>query len=79
MTRLVLSIEHGPENYLRNIALRIFARSETKAEAKRKLQDVINGAGLTDAERDEFLAWFSTFVILQYLALNDPSVKRDPS
>lgn len=79
MTRLVLSIEHGPENYLRNIALRIFARSETKAEAKRKLQDVINGAGLTDAERDEFLAWFSTFVILQYLALNNPSVKRDPS
>lgn len=79
MTRLVLSIEHGPENYLRNIALRIFARSETKAEAKRKLQDVINGAGLTDAERDEFLAWFSTFVILQYHALNNPSVKRDPS
>lgn len=79
MTRLVLAIEKGSENYFRNIALRIFARSETKAEAKRKLQNVINGAGLTDAERDEFLAWFSTFVILQSVALNDPRVKRNPS
>lgn len=79
MTRLVLSMEKGPENLFRNIALRIFARSETKAEAKRKLQGVINGAGLTESEQVEFLAWFSTFVILQYLALNDPRVKRNPS
>lgn len=79
MTRFVLAIEKGSENLFRNIALRIFARSETKAEAKRKLQDVINGAGLTESEQCEFLAWFSTFVILQYLALNDPRVKRDPS
>lgn len=79
MTRLVLAIEKGSENFFRNIALRIFARSETKAEAKRKLQDVITGAGLTESEQYEFLAWFSTFVILRYLALNDPSVKRDPS
>jgi len=79
MTRLVLAIEEGSENYLRNTALRIFARSETAAEAKRKLTDVINRAGLTESEQYEFLAWFSTFVILRYLALNDPSVKRDPS
>jgi len=79
MNRLVLAIEKGPENFFRNIALRIFARSETKAEAKRKLQDVITGAGLTESEQDEFLAWFSTFVVLQFVALNDPSVKRDPS
>jgi len=79
MTRLVLAIEKGPENYLRNTALRIFARSETTAEAKRKLPDVINRAELTESEQYEFLAWFSTFVILRYLALNDPSVKRNPS
>lgn len=79
MNRIVFCKEPGSENYLRNTALRIFARSETTAEAKRKLPDVINRAELTESEQYEFLAWFSTFVILRYLALNDPRVKRDPN
>lgn len=67
MNRLILCKAPGAEYLLRNTALKVLFKTTNPQEAASMLQHIVASAGLTEADENELLAWFTTFTTLMWI------------
>lgn len=65
--RLLLKNEAGTENFVRNLALKIFVKSPTSEVAAQIIEQLKCDSALESTDYLELQAWCSTFALLAWI------------